>query len=303
MTMILVVGATGRVGGAIVRQLLEQGKEVRVLVRHNSPSEQLAEVGMATPAQSLIDAGAEPVYGDLKDEESLKHAVAGVDTVIATANSAIRGGEDNVQTVDREGNRKLIEAASETGVDHFIFISALGATLDSPSDFMRAKAETDQRLRESGMDYTIVAPTAFIDVWPGMVVGMPVAQGQPVTLVGDGRRRHSFISERDVTGFAVAAVDNPQARNRYLAIGGPEALSWRDVVATYERVLDRDIPVNWVQPGEPVPGLPGAMGMMLASFETYDSVVPMEETAAAYGVSLTTLEDFARQQMAVPADG
>jgi uncharacterized protein YbjT (DUF2867 family) len=300
--MILVVGATGRVGGRITRQLLEQGKDVRILVRHNSPSEQLAQQGMATPAQSLIDAGAEPVYGDVKDAESLKRAVAGVDMVISTANSALRGGEDNVQNVDREGNRRLVEAAAEAGVEHFIFISALGATLDSPSDFMRAKAETDQELRESGMDYTIVAPTAFIDVWPGMVVGMPSLHGQPVTLVGEGRRRHSFISERDVAAFAVAATDNPQARNQYLAIGGPEALSWRDVVATYGRALDREIPVNWVQPGEPVPGLPESMGMMLASFETYDSVVPMEETAAAYGVSLTTLEDFARQQMTVLPD-
>lgn len=300
--MILIVGATGRVGGAITRQLLEKGMDVRILVRENSPSEQLAPQGLATLASWLIDAGAEPVYGDLKDEASLHPAVEGIQTVIATAISVLRGGEDNVETVERQGYRRLIDAAAKAGVEHFIFISALGAALDSPSDFMRAKAETEQRLRESGMAYTIVAPTAFIDVWPGMVVGMPVAQGQPATLVGEGRRRHSFISERDVTGFAVAAVDNPQARNQYLAIGGPEALSWRDVIDTYGRVLGQEIPVNWVQPGEPVPGLPGSMGMMLASFETYDSVVPMEQTAAAYGVSLTTLEDFVRQQMAVLTD-
>lgn len=301
--MILIVGATGIVGGMIARRLLEQEKEVRILVRENSPSEQMAPQGMATSAPSLIEAGAKPVYGDLKDERSISRAVEGVQTVISSANSALRGGEDNVQNVDREGNRRLIEAAAEAGVDHFIFVSAVGATPDSPSDFMRAKAETEQRLRDSGMDYTIIAPTIFIEVWPATVVGMPALQEQPVTLVGEGRRLHSFISNRDVAAFAVATVDNPQARNQYLPLGGPEALSWRDVVATYERVLGRDIPVNWVAPGDPVPGLPDPMPALLAAQETYDSAVPMEETAVQYGVELTSLEDFARRQAAMQPAG
>ena len=84
--MILVAGATGRLGGMIALQLLAKGKDVRVLVRHNSPSEALAAMGMATRAQTLIDAGAQPVYGDLKDRASLDAAVAGVDTVVTTAN-------------------------------------------------------------------------------------------------------------------------------------------------------------------------------------------------------------------------
>lgn len=298
--MILIVGATGVVGGMIARQLLEQEKEVRILVRENSPSERMAPQGMATSAQSLIEAGAEPVYGDLKDEKSIRRAVEGVQTIVSSANSALRGGDDNVQNVDREGNRRLIEAAAEAGVDHFIFVSALGATAESPNDFMRAKAETEQRLRDSGVDYTIVAPTAFFENWPAMVVGMPALQGQPVTLVGEGRRRHSFISNRNVAAFAVAAVDHPHARKQYLPLGGPQALSWRDVVATYEHVLGRDIPVNWVAPGDPVPGLPDPMPALLAAQETYDSAVSMAETAAQYGVELTALEDFARRQATMP---
>jgi uncharacterized protein YbjT (DUF2867 family) len=108
---------------------------------------------------------------------------------------------------------------------------------------VRAKGQSESALRESGIGYTILAPTAFMEVWPAMVVGMPVLQGRPVVLVGEGRRRHSFVSSRDVAAFAVEAVGNPAARNRHLAIGGPEALSWREVVATYERVLGRPIPV------------------------------------------------------------
>lgn len=90
--MILVAGGTGRLGGLITRHLLEQGKEVRILVRRNSPSEELAKQGMATPIETLIDAGAQPVYGDLKDRASLDAACQGIETVVTTANSARRGG-------------------------------------------------------------------------------------------------------------------------------------------------------------------------------------------------------------------
>jgi NADH dehydrogenase len=296
--MILVVGATGVVGGMTARGLLEQGKEVRVLVRRDSPSSQLVQQGLATSSEELIELGAHPVHGDLRDRASLDAALEGVETVLSTANSATRGGADNPQSVDLDGNRNLIEAAKDAGVEHFVFISLLGADPDHPAPFMQAKGQSEAVLRESGMGYTILAPTAFMEFWPAMVVGMPALQGQTVTLVGEGSRRHSFVSNRDVAAFAVKAVDHPAARNEHLAIGGPEALTWRDVVATYERVLERSIPVEFVAMGEPVPGLPEPMPAMLAGMETYDSVVEMEETSRTFGVPLTRLETFVREQVA-----
>ena len=280
----------------ITRRLLEQGKEVRILVRHNSPSEQLAKEGRATSAEDLIEAGAEPVYGDLRDRASLDAALEGTETAITTANSVGRGGEDNPQSVDLEGNQNLIEAAREAGVEHFVFVSSLGADPDHPVPFMRGKGQSEASLRESGMDYTILAPTPYMEVWVAVVVGMPVSQGRPVTLVGEGRRRHSFISDRDVAAFAVAAAENPAARNEYLAIGGPEALSWRAVVETYERVLERSIPVEFVAMGEPMP-LPDPMPSVLAGMETYDSAIEMEDIASTFDVALTRLETFVREQV------
>jgi uncharacterized protein YbjT (DUF2867 family) len=295
--MILVVGATGVVGGMITRRLLEQGRQARVVVRRDSPSSQLVQQGLATSAEELIESGAQPVHGDLRDRASLEAAVEGVETVITTANSAMRGGADNPQSVDLGGNRNLIEAARESGVEHFVFVSVLGAEPDHPSPYMQAKAKTEATLRASGMGYTILAPTAFMEVWPALVVGMPAVQGQPVTLVGEGRRRHSFISNRDVAAFAVATVDNPEARNKYLAIGGPEPLTWRDVVATYERVLERPISVEFVAAGEPVPGLPDPMPTLLAGMETYDSAIEMDEISRTFDVPLTTLETIVREKV------
>ena len=141
--MILVVGATGRLGGAIVRTLLAQGRSVRILVRQNSPSEELAKQGMATSADVLIAAGAQAVVGDLKERASLDAACQGIDVVITTANSALRGGDDNPQTVDADGNRNLIDVVKAAGVKQLIFVSTLGGSPDSPVPFMAAKGETD----------------------------------------------------------------------------------------------------------------------------------------------------------------
>jgi uncharacterized protein YbjT (DUF2867 family) len=295
--MILVVGATGRLGGTIAQTLLAQGQTVRVLLRHNSPSVELSKQGLATPAEALIAAGAQPVYGDLKDRASLDAACQGAEIVITTANSALRGSEDNIDTVDTLGNRHLIDAAQAAGVKQFIFISALGAAPDSPVPFLAAKGETDAYLRASGLTHTIFAPTPFMEVWPAMVVGLPLMLGQPVTLMGEARSRQSFISAADVAAYAVAAVNNPAAQNQTLVIGGPEALSYRDVAGVYEKVLGRSIPVNFVAAGESVPGLPPSMSAMLVGMD-FDIIVDSSAWARTFGVHETTLAEVVQRMAA-----
>ena len=293
--MILVVGATGLLGGLVTRQLLEQGKQVRILVRKNSPSQQMAQQGMATSAQSLIDLGAQPVYGDLKDPASLQAACQGITTLISTANSAVRGGEDNPETVEKQGNRSLVEAASRASVGHFIFVSAEMAHRDSPVPFLAGKAQTEDLLQNGNMPYTIIAPVAFMDVWVFLLVGLPVMSGQPVSVVGSGQRKHAFIAMADVAAFILACVDNPKAANRKLVLGGPEALSFRDAAAIYGRVLGKEVEVRSVQPGEPLPNISPGAAAMAAAFDTYDSPVEMSALADEFGIQLTSLEGFVRQ--------
>ena len=298
--MILIVGATGILGGMITQRLLAEGNDVRILLRHNSPSDQLALQRMATSARSLIDAGAKPVYGDLKQRASLEAACDDVETVITTANSAMRGGEDNVDTVDRQGNRNLIEAARAAGVKQFVFISFLGADLNSPVPLFQAKAETEAMLAKSGMPYTVLAPNFFIESWVGMVVGIPLQARQPVTLVGQGQRLHSLISVGDVAAFAVAAVGHPAAINQRLALGGPAPLTWRGIVDTFSQVLGQELPVQFVAPGEPVPLLPEIVPGVLAAMETYDSPIPMDETARIFGVEQASLTSIVHHMLSNP---
>jgi uncharacterized protein YbjT (DUF2867 family) len=281
--MILVVGATGTLGGAVTRMLLAQGQPVRILARSQSNY------------QPLVEAGAQVVLGDLKEPGSLEAACQGVDTVITTANSAARGGEDNPQTVDLEGNRHLIDEALAAGVNQFIFVSVLTADANSPIPFLQAKGKTEDYLRESGLPYTIIAPNAYMEIWVAGVVGMPAMMGQPVTIVGGGRRKHSFISAGDVAAFMLAAIDNPAAINQKLLLGGPQPLSLRDAVVIYERVLGHQIPVRSVAAGSPVPGLPQMVAQLLAGLDTFDSPIDMTETARTFGIQLTPLEEVARR--------
>jgi len=280
--VILVVGATGQLGGMITRMLLDQGRPVRVVVRSGSAGEEMSA------------AGAEPVIADVKDSGSLKAACSGVDVVVTTANSAQRGGDDTVDSVDRDGNRNLVEAAAASGVRRFVFTSALGADPASPVPFLQAKGQAEERVRDSGMDWTVLEPNMFMDVWIPAVVGGPALSGQLVTLVGAGQRRHSMIAARDVAAFAVAALDHPAANNSTLVLGGPAPISWRDVVAAFGRDLGRDVPVQTVTPGTAIPGFPDVMNMLVAAMDTYDSPIDMADSYATYGVTPTSLDDFVR---------
>jgi NADH dehydrogenase len=295
--MILVVGSTGSVGSQITRTLLDEGRDVRILVRPDSPY------------QPLADAGAELAFGDLKDPPTLPPALARVDTVITTATAGSRGGADTPETVDLAGNRSLIDAARQAGVRQLIFTSTIAADEASPVPILSAKAATEAYLRDSGVTFTSLASDAIADLLLPLVVGGPALAGHPVTVVGGGWRRHSFIAARDFAAFAVASVGHPDAVNRRVVIGGPEALSLRDVIAIYERVLGHPIPVQTIDPGEllpslpPVPGLAEVVSGMVAALDMFDSPIDMSETAPAFGVQLTPIADLVSENVTRSVSG
>jgi uncharacterized protein YbjT (DUF2867 family) len=280
--MNLVVGSSGMLGGMIARKLVERGHPVRAMVR-----------------QPSTIAGAETVVADLKDPGSLDAACRGVTAVISTANSAQRGGADNVASVDLEGNRALVDAAKKAGVQQFVFISVANADASSPIPFFAAKARTEQHLRQSGLAWTIVAPHVFIDVWFGLLVGSALAAGMPVALVHGGKTRHSFIAADDVAEFATRAVGHPAAINRRLVIGGPDALSWSEIVAKTAAIVEKPVPVRSIEPGEPIPSLPAPLdavaGGMAASLEQQDVIIDTTEPARALGITLTPIETVLRR--------
>jgi len=287
--MILVAGATGMVGGMIVDGLLARGNRVRALVR----SAKSAEIFQAR--------GVDTALGDVKDRASLDRACAGAEVVITTANSASRGGSDTPESVEEQGNRNLIDAARAAGVRQFVFVSALGSDLNSPVPLLRGKAIAEQYLRESGLTHTILMPNLYLEIWCPNIVGRAAQAGQPVTLIGEGRRQHSMISAADVAAFAVAAAGNERAYNRVLVVGGPQAVTWHDVIAAHERVQGRKIEVRYLPLGGVLPGLPDFVSGFMNLLETYDSVIPMESLAQEFGVRQVTVDECIERQLEAAA--
>jgi NADH dehydrogenase len=290
--MNLIVGATGSLGGRITRGLLAQGQAARFLDRRNPISLELAQQGRANTAESLIGAGAQPVYGDLKDRASLDAAVAGVDTVITTATATQRAGDDTVPAVDLQGTLSLIDASKAAGVKRFIYTSAYGSVQGHPVPLFDIKGTCEAALERSGMEYTILQPAIFMEIWIGMVVGIPLMAHQPVTLIGEGDHRHNFVSEADVAAFALAVLDSPTAANQRISIGGPASYNWTEIVDAVSRATGTTLPVQYLPLGSQVPLLPDGISALLNGMETFETFVDMNETAPAYGITLTTLDEY-----------
>lgn len=286
--MDFVAGATGSLGGRVVRELLALGRPVRALVRNPADADELEQLGV------------DVVVGDLTRPDTLAGACGGVDAVVSTASASGRM-DDAPENVDMRGTQNLIDAARAGGAERFVLVSTLAAAPESPIPLFRAKGLAEAHLIASGLEYTILHADAFMDVWLGMLIGAPLAAGLPVTLVGESRRRHSFVAERDVAGFVVAATRHPDAANATVPIGGPEPITLRDAVQAFEEALRRPIEIRTVAPGEPIPGLPEPVWPLAAWLESFDSPVPMEQTYARFGVTPTNVREFARAAVGTPA--
>ena len=133
-----------------------------------------------------------------------------------------------------------------------------------------------------------------MEVWFGMVIGVALQNGQPVTLIERGDQRHSFVSMDDVVSVALACIDNPAAYNQRIAIGGEEALSWTEVVRRVAQVLGRDLPITYVPIGAPLP-IPPATWNLMYSTEMYEAIIPMNRVTDTFGLTLTSLEEVAKR--------
>jgi uncharacterized protein YbjT (DUF2867 family) len=235
VAMDLIVGATGMLGGEICRLLAAQGKPIRALVRKTSSPDKVAQ---------LRSLGAEVVRGDLKDRASLEVACRGTSAVVSTASSTLTRQEgDSIESVDRQGQLDLIEAAEAAGVEHFILISFPGIDIDFP--LQSAKREVEDRLRRGRMKYTILQPTCFTEVWLSPALGFDPANAT-AQIYGDGHNKISWISFQDVAKFAVAALENPRAANVVMKLGGPDALSPLEVVRLAEQATGKKVVVQHV---------------------------------------------------------
>ena len=221
--LILVTGATGKQGGAVLRHLLQRGFLVRALVRNPDKPE----------ARALAGHGTEVVRGDLDDESSLRRALDGV------------WGVFSVQTFHEEGvagevrqGKALAEAARNQAVSQFVYSSVGGADRKTGIPHFDSKFEIEEHIRRTGLRHTILRPVFFMENWEGMR-GM-LEQGvlaQPL----DPQRTLQQVSVDDIGAFAAMAFEHPgKWQGRTVELAGDE-LSMIQLAETFGRVLGRDV--------------------------------------------------------------
>lgn len=290
---ILIVGATGVEGSLTTKKLLAQGVAVRALTR--TPAK----------AESLRQLGAEVVPGDLRDGESLRRACTGVDKVLAAAHSIFGRGAEASKYVDELGHKQLIDVAKATGVQHFVYTSIQGASPANPVAFNRIKYAVEQYLQASGLAYTILRPSAFMEWHAHEFIGKPILEKGKVTLFGKGDRPRNFIAGEDVANFAVLALTDPRAVGQIIEIGGPDNWSNNQVAALYAQLAGRPVSITHVPLAvlrvmSPLlkpfhPGLSQVMALSILT-DTADMTFDPSATLRQYPAPLTRLEDWVRQR-------
>lgn len=290
--MILVAGATGELGRAICRKLMERGGTVYGMVRPTSAPAAIAE---------LEAMGVATVRADLADPDSLREACSGCDSVVSGMSAMGRPAE-NIEQVDRDGQLALVSAAAEEGVERFVYVSYSGV-IGKDDPLTLAKRAVERTLKHSGMTWTVLRPSFFMETWLSPALGFDVAAGR-VRIYGDGREPISWVARDDVAGFAAEAVDSEEARNATLEIGGPEAIAPLDVVRLYQSLTGRDIEVERVDEAAlrtqaasaRDPHARSIAALMLAYAR--GNVIPMDDVAERFGLELTSLRHWAEAEVA-----
>ncbi len=287
---VLVAGATGFLGSEICRQLIEKNKNVKGLVRATSDANKVAQ---------LKELGVEIVEGDLKDKSSLENALHGVSAIISTVSSTSSRQEgDSIQTVDDEGQNNLIDAAVGADISQFVYVSFCAMPGQFP--LQTAKRKVEKHLAESGLSYTILQPTYFMEVWLSPALGFDYPNAK-ATIYGEGKNKISWIAIKDVASFAIASLDNAAAKNKIIELGGPEALSPLQVVNIFEASHGKKFEIQFVPEETLIAQKGAAQDPLSESFATLmlgyasGSEIDMKNTIDVFPMQLTSVNDYAKR--------
>jgi uncharacterized protein YbjT (DUF2867 family) len=227
--MLLLTGATGLIGSALLRRLLGEGEQVRCLVRDpRRLGAQRVRVQIA--------------LGDLTDPPSFRNALRGVDTVVHLA-ATIRDQRDgSIEELNGIATWRMVQAAERAGVGRFVFFSALDASTHHRARFFRAKALAEQAVEEAGLDSIVFAPSIVYapgDPWLTLLERLALLPLMPVS--GRGRAQYQPIWAEDVADCVIAALRIP-GNARYELVG-PETLSHNELIRIVLRSINRSRPL------------------------------------------------------------
>lgn len=265
--MHLIVGASGTVGSRVAQRLLARGDVVRAVSRDIKKLEELRRLGGV------------PMTGDLRSQRWMGAALEGVRSLILASHGLVPPTRDNHPgLVDDVGNRRIIDAARQAGVEHVVFVSAAPVAGQSTL-FTTAKYRVEEYLKRSGLSCAAVRPTVFIETHALLLLAEPLRATGSVRFFGPGTAVLNWISADDVAEYVVRMVDAAPC-HRVDAIGGPDNLSRRDVLEIVEQALGRrarraHVPVAAMRVMRAVvgsfhPGMRYLLDMALAETKAHD---------------------------------
>ncbi len=266
--MILLTGATGTVGRALVPKLLERGDDVRVLVRDPR------KLGRLRVEVSLALGG----LADLADPRLTRQALRGVSTVIHLAGAIRDQPPTPLEEVNGLATARLLRAAERAGVDRFTFFSAIGATVFQRTRFFRSKALAERAVRESELATTIFAPSIVYDRDdPWMTIQRRLALLPAIPISGDGRAQFEPIWADDAARCVVADLERGDDASGRWELAGPERLSYDEIARLVARAAGRERPLLHIPLGLVHYGLAGLRRLVgEAAFATWEEAELME---------------------------
>jgi uncharacterized protein YbjT (DUF2867 family) len=225
--MILLTGATGTIGSALLRRLTAKGEPVRCLVRD---PRRLGDYRVRVQI----------ALGDLADPPSFRHALRGVDTVVHLAAAIRDEAHASIEELNAVATLRLVRSAERAGARRFVFFSAMGAVHHSRTRFFRAKALAREAVEASSLETTVFSPSIVYtpgDPWLTLLERFSYLPAIPVS--GSGRARYQPIWAEDVADCVMTALMAAGPRKRSFELAGPETLTYDEIVRVAMRPTGR----------------------------------------------------------------
>jgi NADH dehydrogenase len=225
--VILLTGATGNVGSAVLRRLTARGERVRCLVRDPR------RLGSERVRVQIA-------LGDLSDPASFRNALRGIDTVVHLAASIRDQPRASIEELNGVATLRLVRAAERARTERFVFFSAIGASLHAPARFFRAKALAERAVEDSDLATTVFAPSIVYspgDPWITLLRRLSLLPALPIS--GSGQARYQPIWADDVADCVMAELDRKTNGHRRFDLAGPETMSYDEIARVALRAFGR----------------------------------------------------------------